>query len=227
VPGPIMMRGLDRSLGGLKKAAWRRNSGTHASGSADASVPASHGIKHNSHMGFGWRMSSSLLQVLQDVKLAVAGSAACWSSHILCTMQCLGLLDPGWRQQPLESLLALSWQEPAVQQALGAMFLSRFQDPFHADPQLAPSRGVAMCQYAQWVSPLNPQVDLYTRAAAPPHTRLCLPFARLKNLAQLRIGCAHLEVQQGRKRRPAVPRQDRLCQLCSAEGAPQERQGVG
>jgi hypothetical protein len=81
-----------------------------------------------------------------------------------------------------------------------------------------------MCQYAQWVSPLNPQVDLYTRAAAPPHTRLCLPFARLKNLAQLRIGCAHLEVEQGRKRRPAVPRQDRLCKLCSVEGAPQERQ---
>jgi hypothetical protein len=57
------------------------------------------------------------------------------------------------------------------------------------------------------------------------HTRACvLPFARLKNLAQLRIGCAHLEVEQGRKRRPAVPRQDRLCKLCSAEGAPQERQ---
>jgi hypothetical protein len=37
-----------------------------------------------------------------------------------------------------------------------------------------------------------------TRAAAPPHTRLCLPFARLKNLTQLRIGCAHLEVEQGR-----------------------------
>jgi hypothetical protein len=65
-----------------------------------------------------------------------------------------------------------------------------------------------MCQYAQWVSPLNPQVDLYTRAAAPPHTRLSFPFARLKNLTQLRIGCAHLEVEQGRKRRPAVPRHD-------------------
>jgi hypothetical protein len=71
-------------------------------------------------------------------------------------------------------------------------------------------------------TPLDPQVDLYTRAAAPPHTRLFLPFARLKNLAQLRIGCAHLEVEQGRKRRPAVPRQDRLCKLCSVAGAPQE-----
>jgi hypothetical protein len=33
-----------------------------------------------------------------------------------------------------------------------------------------------------------------------------------------------IEVEQGRKRRPAVPRQDRLCKLCSVEGAPQDRQ---
>jgi hypothetical protein len=132
---------------------------------------------------------------VEDVKLAVAGHTACWPNHIMRTMQCLGLLDPGWRQLPLESLLALSGQEPSVQQALGAMFLSRFQGPFHADPRLAPSRGVAMWRYAQWVSPLNSQVDLYTRAAVLPHTRLCLPFACLKNLAQLRIGCAHLEVE--------------------------------
>jgi hypothetical protein len=141
-------------------------------------------------------------------------------------MQGLGLLDSGWRQLPLESLLALSWQESTVQQALGAMFISRFQGPFDADPRLAPSQGVAMCQYAQWVSPLNPQADLYTRAAASPHTRFCLPFARLRNLAQLRIGCAHLEVEQGRKRRPVVPRQDRVCRLCSVDGAPQERRAA-
>jgi len=34
------------------------------------------------------------------------------------------------------------------------------------------------------------------------------------------IGCAHLEVEQGRKRRPKVPRHDRLCKLCSGEDAP-------
>jgi hypothetical protein len=113
--------------------------------------------------------------------------------------------------------------ESTVQQALGAMFMSRFQGPFHADPRLAPSKGVAMCQYTQWVSPVNPQVDLYMGAAAPPHTRLCLPFARLRNLAQLRIGCAHLEVEQGRKCRPTAPQQDRVCRLCSVEGTPQER----
>jgi hypothetical protein len=61
---------------------------------------------------------------VEDVKLAVAGSAACWSSHILRTMQCLGLLDPGWRQLPLESLLALSWQEPRCSKPLVPCFFS-------------------------------------------------------------------------------------------------------
>jgi hypothetical protein len=37
-------------------------------------------------------------------------------------------------------------------------------------------------------------------------------------------GVPNMEVEQGRKRRPAVPRQDRLCKLCSVEGAPQDRQ---
>jgi len=55
------------------------------------------------------------------------------------------------------------------------------------------------------------------------HTRLCLPFTQLRNLAQLRIGCAHLDVEQGRKRSPKVPRPDRLCKLCSGEDAPLAR----
>lgn len=40
VPGPIMIIGVARSAGGLKNAACRRYSGTHASGSSDGSVPA-------------------------------------------------------------------------------------------------------------------------------------------------------------------------------------------
>ena len=46
-----------------------------------------------------------------------------------------------------------------------------------------------------------------------------MPFTRLRTLAQLRLGSAHLEVEQGRKRRPKTPRHDRLCKLCSADGA--------
>jgi hypothetical protein len=41
--------------------------------------------------------------------------------------------------------------------------------------------------------------------------KLCLSFNVAQNLAQLRIGSAHLEIEQGRKRRESVPREDRLC----------------
>jgi hypothetical protein len=87
-----------------------------------------------------------------------------------------------------------------------------------------PSVGVAMCQCARWVSPLSPQVDVHTLAAVPPHTGLCLPFACLLNLAQQCIEWAHVEVKQGRERRPTVPQQDRFCKLCSVARTPQERQ---
>jgi hypothetical protein len=58
------------------------------------------------------------------------------------------------------------------------------------------------------------------RASAPPPTSLCLPFSVLRTYAQLRIGWAHLEVEQGRKRRLVVPREQRLCRLCCGEDAP-------
>jgi hypothetical protein len=54
---------------------------------------------------------------------------------------------------------------------------------------------------------------------APQHTKLCLPFGVLRVLAQLCIGWAHLEVEQGRKCRPKVPREARLCRLCSEDDA--------
>jgi len=160
---------------------------------------------------------------VEDVKLAKAGCATCWSSHLLHTLCSLHLLDGGWRQQPLDWLLGRSWEEGVVQQTLDALFKARWQGPFPDDPRVAPSRGIAMCQHAVWVYPVDPSVDFYTRATAPTHTRLCLPFTQLRNLAQLRIGCAHLEVEQGRKRRPKVPRPDRLCKLCSGEDAPLAR----
>jgi hypothetical protein len=156
---------------------------------------------------------------VEDVKLARAGCATCWSSHLLHTMCTLNLLDRGWRQQPLDWLLGRSWEEATVQQTLDALFKARWQGPFHDDPRAAPTRGVTMCQHAVWVYPVDPAIDFYSRATAPAHTHLCLPFIRLRNLAQLRMGCAHLEVEQGRKCRPKVPRHDRLCKLCSGEDA--------
>jgi hypothetical protein len=49
--------------------------------------------------------------------------------------------------------------------------------------------------------------------------KLCLSFNVAQNLAQLRVGSAHLEIEQGRKRRESVPREDRLCRLCCGQDA--------
>jgi hypothetical protein len=136
---------------------------------------------------------------IEDVKLAIAGCATCWSSHMLRTMCSLGLLDSGLRQQTFEGLLNLSWEEATVQHTLNALFMSHWQGPLHDDPRLAPTKGVAMCQYVKWVLPVDPTTDHYDRASAPAHTRLCMPFIRLRSMAQPRIRCAHLEVEQGCK----------------------------
>ena len=56
--------------------------------------------------------------------------------------------------------------------------------------------------------------------------KLCLSFVVARNLAQLRIGSAHLEVEQGRKRRESVPRADRLCRLCSGQDASLSRRAA-
>jgi hypothetical protein len=138
---------------------------------------------------------------------------------LLHTLSSLGLLDHTWTTQRLEWVLGQRWEEADVKRALVALFHTRWQGPFDADPRLAPSQGVAMCQHSRWVYPVDPAVDFYARAAASKHTKLCLPFARLKTYAQLRVGYAHLEVEQGRKRRPVTPRARRTCKLCSGEDA--------
>jgi len=157
---------------------------------------------------------------VEDVQLARAGCATCQSSHLLHTLCSLSLLDGGWRQQPLDWLLGRSWEEGVVQ--------NKPWMPYSRPAGRAPSLrthvslllGGSLCVSMRYgFILLAPQLISTPRATAPAHTRLCLPFTQLRNLAQLRIGCAHLEVEQGRKRRPKVPRHDRLCKLCSGEDA--------
>jgi sorting nexin-29 len=155
-----------------------------------------------------------------DVQLALSGCTRCWSFWLLQTLRHLGLLDADWRRQPLDWVLQQRWDEVAVQSALAVLFRDRWQGLTNGDPRSAPSLGIHMRTHHAWVYPLLPTFDPFSRAQAPPHTKLCLPFAVLRNLAQLRIGCAHLEVEQGRKSRLAVPRAGRLCRLCSGEDAP-------
>jgi hypothetical protein len=63
-----------------------------------------------------------------------------------------------------------------------------------------------MFTHHMWVySTLDPVIQDLSRGNAPPYTKLRLSFGVLLVLAQLRIGWAHLEVEQGHKRRPKVP----------------------
>jgi hypothetical protein len=156
---------------------------------------------------------------VEDVKLALEGSKVCWSFHVLSAMVDLRLLQPDWRRQPLEWVLARRWEEPAVKLAVAGVFKARWHVDGMVDPRQAPSRGVSMCTHHMWVYPLDPGIQDFSRGNAPQYTKLCLPFGVLRVLAQLRIGWAHLEVEQGRKRRPKVPREARLCRLCSGDDA--------
>jgi sorting nexin-29 len=152
----------------------------------------------------------------EDVKLAVAGCRDCWAYQVLDTMHTLGLLEAGWRQRPLDWVQAQEWQQADIQRALTQRFVARWQGHFHPDPRAAPSHGISICTHMAWVMPLDPESADFSRATAPAHTKVMGSFAVLRNYHQLRIGCAHLEVQEGRVR-GRVPRDSRLCRLCSGD----------
>lgn len=160
----------------------------------------------------------------EDVALAMAGCRDCWAYFVLHTMSALQLLEADWRLRDLDWVLQRQWEEPDVTRALTALFKARWQPHLSADPRSAPSLGVAKCTHHAWVYPFDPDIAGFTRANAPAHTKLCASFAALRNLAQLRIGCAHLEVEEGRKRQ--IPRPDRLCRLCSSEDATLAHRGA-
>lgn len=76
-----------------------------------------------------------------------------------------------------------------------------------------------MCTYHIQVYPLDLDIQEISRGNAPQHTTLCLPFGVLRVLAQLRICWANLEVEHGCKCCQKVPREARLCRLCSGDDA--------
>jgi hypothetical protein len=156
---------------------------------------------------------------LEDIQLALSGCKQCWSYQLLHTLHGLGLLQAGWLSQSRDWVAQQSWEEEAVKGALLALWWGRWPQQA-GDPRAAPSQGLAMCTYQAWVSPNPLAADPLNRAVAPPHTKLCLPFEVLRAYAQLRVGWARLEVDQGRQRRPVVPRSQRLCRLCCGEDVP-------
>jgi hypothetical protein len=67
---------------------------------------------------------------------------------------------------------------------------------------------------------VDPDIDCTDRHAAPPHVALCAPNKHLRALAQLRLGWAHLQVELGRRQRPPVPREQRVCRACCGAASP-------
>ena len=63
----------------------------------------------------------------------------------------------------------------------------------------------------------------------PKHLKLCVSFVVLQCLARLRLGWHMLQVRSDRikKARARLPRSQRLCRLCSTEGAFFHAQRVG
>jgi hypothetical protein len=85
------------------------------------------------------------------------------------------------------------------------------------DPRVAPSVGIDMCSHAAWV--LKFQEGGCT---VPKHLKLGVLFAVLQCLARPRLGWHQLRVRTDRLKKAdaRLPRNQRLCWLCSTDGAP-------
>lgn len=156
---------------------------------------------------------------VSDVELALSGCKTCWTYYLLHTMQRLGVIQQAaWRGPGVTaaSVCGLELHATAVSAALARLVKQGWADAGaeDADPRTAPSNHVTMCTHAAWVHPMEADAA-FDRNTQPQYMQLCLPFRVLQCLARLRTGAAQLEVQLGRHARPRVPRQQRLCRLCS------------
>lgn len=159
---------------------------------------------------------------LSDLDLMLHGCKDCWAYHLLKTLTALRLVEADqWQASAgatLDSLKELEWDEDSVRSALLHVHGEGWQGVLAAgrvDPRQAPSAGLAKITHNGWVYPYEPDTDYCDRHSAPAYTLLCLPFPVLRNLAQLRIGWAHLEVDLGRMKKPTVPRGMRACRACN------------
>jgi hypothetical protein len=83
-----------------------------------------------------WQCMASYAWV-EDVKLALAGSKVCWSSHVLDAIVDLRLLQPDWLQQTLNWALAKRWEVRRLL-SLAGVLKSRWPVAGMADPRQAP-----------------------------------------------------------------------------------------
>jgi hypothetical protein len=142
----------------------------------------------------------------------------CWTYMLLHTLQGIGVLSESeWVPSSID-LTKLSISEDVVKSKLATCLRARWESvrDVVVCPRVAPSVGVDLCTHTSWVYPFDHAVDYTSHKSAPKYMFLCLPFRYLCVLAQLRLGWAHLEVQQGRRQH--IAREQRLCKLCCRGG---------
>jgi hypothetical protein len=169
-----------------------------------------------------------------DVDLMMlAGCRTCWTYQLLLTMSLLGVLSRNsWDHRTnyvidRHSIMHLQLVPKAIRLALHGQMASRWTraDVLGRDPRVAPSVGIEMCSHAAWVLKFQEGAWLY---CAETFEIVCI-VAVLQCLARLRLGWHQLRVRTGRlkKARARLPRNQRLCLLCSTDGAAFLAQRVG
>jgi hypothetical protein len=139
---------------------------------------------------------------------------------LLHTLSLLGVLSrTAWDRRAnsiidRQRIMQLQLDPKSIKLALLGRMASRWAS-LHADPRTAPSEGLEMCTHAAWVLKFHADI-----CVVPKHLKLCVSFAVLQCLARLRLGWHHLQIRSDKIKRPALrlPRNERLCRLCSVEG---------
>jgi hypothetical protein len=181
---------------------------------------------------------------MSDIALMVAGCKHCWTYKLLSILTTLNILpaalwDPEVNHDvSADTIARLSFEEKDVVAAMDAAAASRWLG-LHPSPRDAGAEGHEKSIYAGWIMPMPAAAAVDRGSAsggvanasatlpAPPHTKLCMPFASLQCLAQFRLGWHHLESQVARQRRSQtangrVPWHQRWCRVCSIDRAPCE-----
>jgi hypothetical protein len=161
-----------------------------------------------------------------DIELMLDGCRGCWTYKLLHTMSLLGVIDgpsvfdqSGRVMLDMHNIMMLQLPPKCIRVALQRTMDMRWNVVAgQLDPRAAPSIGIEMCTHAAWV--LGTADGNTNCRHRPKHLKLCVSFVVLQCLARLRLGLHGLQIRLGRLKRERVPRPDRLCRLCSAQGAP-------
>jgi hypothetical protein len=156
-----------------------------------------------------------------DIELMLGGCRECWTYKLLHTMSELGVIERSTMMDQAgrvllrkQDIMLLQLPQASIKGALQQQMNARW-NALQPNPRTAPSPRIEMCTHAAWV--LTAQED--SRCRGSKHLKLCVSFVVLQCLARLRLGWHDLQIRVGRVK-AKVPRDQRLCRLCSTAGAP-------